>query len=242
MDLPEFRNRAGERLDTAFHPGTRDDALVVIGHGVTGNKDRPLLVALAEGLAARGWPCLRISYAGNGGSEGDFRDATITKESDDLRAILDALPRGLKIAYAGHSMGGAVGLMTAAEDPRIRVLISLAGMVRTDDFLDREFGTVTPDQGCMWDDPACPLSRHFADDLRSIGDLFDQAAALAAPWLLIHGTDDDVVLIEDSRDAYDTAEEPKKLVEIPGAGHSFDEKSYPQVVAEVAGWLDEHLA
>jgi pimeloyl-ACP methyl ester carboxylesterase len=242
MDLPEFRNRAGERLDTAFHPATREDALVILGHGVTGNKDRPLLVALAEGLAARGWPCLRISYSGNGGSEGEFRDATITKESGDLRAILDALPRGLKIAYAGHSMGGAVGLMTAAEDPRIRVLISLAGMVRTDDFLDREFGAVTPDHGCMWDDPACPLSRHFADDLRSIGDLFDQAAAVAVPWLLIHGTDDDVVLIEDSRDAYDTAEEPKKLVEIAGAGHSFDEKSYPQVVAEVAAWLDEHLA
>ena len=241
MDLPDFRNRSGERLDTAFHPGTRDDALLILGHGVTGNKDRPLLVALAEGLAARGWSCLRISYSGNGGSEGDFRDATITKESGDLRTILDVLPRGLKIAYAGHSMGGAVGLMTAAEDPRIRVLVSLAGMVRTDDFLDREFGSVTPDHGCMWDDSACPLSRHFADDLRSIGDLFDQAAAVAAPWLLIHGTDDDVVLIEDSRDAYDTAEEPKRLVELPGAGHSFDEKTYPLLVAEIAAWLDEHL-
>ena len=44
------------------------------------------------------------------------------------------------------------------------------------------------------------------------------------------------------RDAYDTAEEPKRLVEIPGAGHSFDEKSYPKVINEVADWLDEHLA
>ncbi|TAE78236.1 MAG: alpha/beta fold hydrolase [Verrucomicrobia bacterium] len=241
MDLPEFRNRSGEKLDTSFHPASREDVLVILGHGLTGNKDRPLLLALAEGLAARGWPCLRISYSGNGASEGDFREATITKESGDLRAILDALPPNLKIAYAGHSMGGAVGLTTAADDERIRVLVSLAGMVRTDDFCEREFGSVSPDKGCMWEDPEFPLSQHFVDDLTSTGDLFDEAARVSAPWLLIHGTEDDVVLIEDSRDAYDTAEEPKRLVEIRGAGHSFDENSYPQVVAEVADWLDAHL-
>lgn len=241
MDLPQFRNRSGEKLDTSFHPGSREDVLVVIGHGVTGNKDRPLLVALAEGLAARGWPCLRVSYSGNGASEGDFREANITKESGDLRAILDALPAGLKVAYAGHSMGGAVGLLTAADDARIRVLVSLAGMVRTDDFCEREFGAATPGKGCMWDDPQFPLSQQFVDDLTSTGDLFDEAARISVPWLLIHGSDDDVVGIDDSRDAYDTAEEPKRLVEIPGAGHSFDEASYPRVISEVADWLEAHL-
>jgi pimeloyl-ACP methyl ester carboxylesterase len=241
MDLPEFRNRLGEKLDTAFHPGTRENVLVLLGHGVTGNKDRPLLVALAEGLAVRGWPCLRISWSGNGASEGDFRHATISKESRDLRDVLDALPPGLKIAYIGHSMGAAVGVTVAAEDPRIQVLVSLAGMVRTEDFLEREFGNLTPDKGFMWDIPECPFSQKFADDLGAIGDLFDEVGQVAVPWLLIHGTADDVVLIEDSRDAYDTAEEPKRLVEIKGAEHSFDDKSYPQVIGEVGNWLDEHL-
>lgn len=241
MELPDFRNRLGEKLDTAFHPGSRENTLVIIGHGVTGNKDRPLLVALAEGLAARGWPCLRVSFSGNGGSEGTFQDATITKESNDLRDILEALPDSLKIAYAGHSMGAAVGVTVAAESPRIRSLVSLAGMVRTEDFCEREFGDVTPDEGNMWDEPACPLSRNFVNDMESIGDLFDEVGQITVPWLLIHGGADDVVMIEDSRDAYDTAEEPKRLVEIPGAGHSFDEKSYPQVIDEVAGWLDLHL-
>ena len=242
MDLPEFRNRHGEKLDTAFHPGTREDALVILTHGVTGNKDRPLLVTLAEGLASRGWPCLRLSWTGNGNSEGDFRDSTITKESADLRDVLDALPPRLRIAYIGHSMGGAVGVMTAAEEDRIRVLVTLAGMVRTEEFCEREFGSIIPGKGFMWDEPACPLSQKYVDDMESIGDLFDEVGEITVPWLLIHGTADDVVLIHDSRDAYDTAEEPKRLVEIPGAGHSFDEKSYPKVINEVADWLDEHLA
>ena len=109
----EFRNRRGERLDVSFHPGERSDRLVLLGHGVTGNKDRPLLVALAAGLSARGWPCLRISFSGNGDSEGDFRESTVTKEREDLRDILARLPDGLHIAYCGHSMGAAVGLLTA---------------------------------------------------------------------------------------------------------------------------------
>lgn len=241
MDLPEFRNRQGEKLDTAFHPGNRDGVLVLLGHGVTGNKDRPLLVNLAEGLAGRGWPCLRLSWSGNGGSEGDFRESNISKESRDLRDVLDALPPRLKIAYIGHSMGGAVGVMTTSGDDRIRVLVTMAGMIRTEDFCEREFGDVVPDKGFMWDEPGCPLSQKYVDDLGAIGDLFDEVGQINVPWLLLHGTADDVVLIEDSRDAYDTAEEPKRLVEIKGAGHSFDEKSYPQVIQEVGDWLDEYL-
>lgn len=241
MDLPEFRNRLGEKLDTTFHPGNREGVLVLLSHGVTGNKDRPLLVALAEGLAARGWPCIRLSWSGNGLSEGDFRESNISKESRELRDILDALPPRLKIAYIGHSMGGAVGVMTASGDDRIRVLVTLAGMIRTEEFCEREFGDVVPDKGFMWDEPGCPLSQKYVDDLGAIGDLFDEVGQITIPWLLIHGTADDVVLIEDSRDAYDTAEEPKRLVEIKGAGHSFDEKSYPQVIQEVGDWLDEYL-
>jgi pimeloyl-ACP methyl ester carboxylesterase len=242
VTLPEFRNRSGELLDTAFHPGNREGTLVLLGHGVTGNKDRPLLVAVAEGLAARGWPCLRISFAGNGDSKGRFEDCTVSKECDDLRSILDALPANLKIAYAGHSMGGGVGTRVAASDPRISVLVSLAGMIRLADFHQAEFGDVTPDAGLMWDEPDCPLSGTFADDMTNLGDLFAEAAAVKVPWLLIHGTADDVVLPKDSRDGYAAAGEPKRLVEIDGAGHSFDDATYPQVIASMNDWLAKHLA
>src|SRR5690606_9062424 len=103
------------------------DKLVIIGHGVTANLDRPLLKALADGLAAKGWPCLRLSFSGNGNSEGDFRESNITKESEDLADLIESLPDETELAYIGHSMGGAVGIMTAAEDERIKVLVTLAG-------------------------------------------------------------------------------------------------------------------
>ena len=103
---------------------------MVIGHGVTAHKDRPFLVALAEGLSRAGIAALRISFSGNGASEGRFEDSNISKEVEDLGAVLDALP-GRALAYAGHSMGGAVGVLRAARDPRIRALVSLAAIVHT---------------------------------------------------------------------------------------------------------------
>ncbi|MGB0743279.1 MAG: alpha/beta hydrolase [Opitutales bacterium] len=237
----KFLNRHGERLDLSYHEGNRSDCLVLLGHGVTGDKDRPLMVAIAESLSAAGWPCLRVSFAGNGKSEGEFRAATISKESEDLEDLITQLPEGLQLAYAGHSMGGAVGVLTAARLERIQVVINLAGMIRTAAFCEREFGEVTPDEGTMWDEADCPLSQAYVDDLNGIGDLFEQVAKLAQPLLLIHGTADDVVLPEDSHDAFEAAAEPKQLVLIDGAEHSFDEETYPDVVEAIAEWLNEHL-
>ena len=234
----EIRNRANEKLDHTFHPGVRADALVILAHGVTGNKDRPHLIALAEGLSARGWPCLRISYSGNGESEGRFEDSCITKEIGDLQAVLDAIPHTTQVAYVGHSMGGAVGVLTAARDLRIKVLVSLAGMTHTAAFVEREFGEVTPGKGLMWEDENFPLSEIYVNDLKSIGDTLSAAEAVIQPWLLIHGDADDLVPLQDGRDAFLAATCEKKWLEISGAGHSFGESSYPQLVAAVDEWLD----
>lgn len=241
MTFDNIRNEQGERLDVAFHSGERRDALLILGHGVTGDKDRPLLAALAEGLAEQGWPCLRISYAGNGESEGRFVDSCITKEVGDLRSVLSAVPEGIKIAYAGHSMGGAVGVLAAAVDERIRVLVSLAGMTYTADFVRREFSDVLPDHGCMWDEEDCPLSQIFVNDLTGIGNTLSAASHVIQPWLLIHGREDDIVPISDGKDAFASATCVKEQLEIPGAGHSFSLETFPMIIDAMDRWLAAHV-
>ena len=230
-------NSQGERLDIAFHQGTHLGAMVVLGHGVTGNKDRPLLIEIAKGLAKKGWPCIRFSFSGNGDSEGKFEDSNITKEVDDLWSILKTVPQEKRIAYIGHSMGAAVGVKKASRGMLIQCLISLAGMVNTAGFVEREFGDVVTGKGFMWDDKNCPLSESYVNDLKEIGSLLPDAARIECPWLLIHGTDDDVVPIEDSRQAFEAARCEKKLIEIPGAGHSFDAESYGAIVDRIDLWL-----
>jgi uncharacterized protein len=234
-------NGFDETIDTSFHPGLRGDVLVILGHGVTGNKDRPLLVAIAEGLSDRGWPCLRISYSGNGESGGRFEDSNITKEIGDLSSVIDNVPPETKVVYIGHSMGGAVGVLSAAQDPRIVLLVTIAGLAHTADFVKREFGDVVPGEGCMWDEPEHPLSQAYVDDLTSLGDTLTAAASVTQPWLLIHGTADDVVPFQDGLDAYEKANSVKQWLAVPGAGHSFDETTYPLLIDTINVWLTQHL-
>jgi hypothetical protein len=198
-------------------------------------------VALAERLSARGWPCLRISFSGNGGSDGRFEDSTPTKQMEDLQAVLGSVPDYVRIVYAGHSMGAAVGVLTAVRDLRIRLLASLAGMTHTAAFAEREFGGFKPGSDCIWEDPAFPLSQALIDDLCSIGSTLEAAARVTQPWLLIHGSADDVVPPSDGLDAHKAATGPKQWLEIPGAGHSFDEASYPAIVDAMDCWLRAHL-
>ncbi len=238
----EIKNAHGERLDHTFHPGAPGAKHVaVLGHGVTGNKDRPFVVALAEALARAGVPALRFSYSGNGASGGRFVDSTITKETADLGSVLDALA-GWRVAYIGHSMGGAVGVLRAAHDPRINALVSLAGMVHTNAFAQREFGTVTPGQGNMWDDEKCPLSQAYMTDLATIDTVVHHAPAIKIPWLLIHGTEDDVVPIQDSRDIFAKANIPSQLVELKGSGHVFSGDFTRPMIETVVPWLQARFA
>jgi len=193
----DIRNREGERIDCALH-GECDEKLVILAHGLTGDKDRELMVELAEKLANAGYAALRISYAGCGESEGEFGEATISKEVEDLGAILDQVKGQKKIAYVGYSMGAAVGALAAAKDDRLNVLVSLAGMVDTRGFVEREFSDVVAGEGCMWDEEEFPLSKKFWDDLVGIGTVIPAVKEHRIPWLMVHGSADDVVLPNDS--------------------------------------------
>ena len=223
-----IKNPFGETLDYSFAPGAGDrqqaDWLVVLGHGVTGDKDRPVLVDTAEALNAAGFDTLRFSFSGNGASEGAFEKATITKEADDLASVLDAVASSYpKLAYIGHSMGGAVGVIQASRDARIDALISLAGMVDTKAFAEAEFADATPDTGCMWEDEECPLSSEFMDDLcQRVKTVAPLAANIRIPWLLVHGTADDIVLPKDSEQIKAIKGDAVTLKTVSGADHSFE--------------------
>lgn len=234
--LGDIKNKQGETIDYTFHTGAKEsNTIVVLGHGVTGNKDRPFVVALAEALAKSGLHVLRFSFSGNGASGGRFVDSTISKEVEDLGAVIDNISN-YRVGYIGHSMGGAVGVLRAARDPRIKFLVSLAGMVNTKEFAEREFGMVKPGEGFMWDDTGCPLSQAYMDDLRKINSVAGEAPKVKAPWLLVHGAEDDVVPIGDSREIFARANQPKELFEISNCNHVFAGAGLQPMIDKVKSW------
>ncbi len=237
-------NSSGEKLDYSFAAGAGNARqagwIVILGHGVTGDKDRPVIADTAEALHAAGFDTIRFSFAGNGQSEGDFRQATVTKEVGDLNAVLDVVcSHYRRVCYIGHSMGNAVGVLQAARDPRINCLVSLAGMVDTKSFAEAEFGSEIPDAGTMWDDEDCPLSSAFMRDMcETVHTVAPQAGSISVPWLLLHGTADEVVNPRDTDLIERTTGAAVEVRRIDGAGHSFDEATHKQALTEaVVSWL-----
>ena len=88
----------------------------------------------------------------------------------------------------------------------------------------------------MWDEPTCPLSQAFIDDTVAIGTVVTHAPSIHVPWLLVHGTADDVVPIQDSLDIFEQANEPKQLAQIKGADHVFSEHT-PDMIKIVVKWI-----
>ena len=255
-----IRNASGERIDHAFHEGraasltrpppdsdgrpgeaSRPASVVVIGHGVTSHWDRPWQTELAAACASVGIASVLVSFAGNGRSEGCFDEVTPTKEAADLGSVLDALEAWgvARLAYTGHSMGGAVGCLRASIDPRIEALVSLAGMFHVGTFMQRTFGHL-PYGGLMLDKPGCTWNRTLEADAARLGSLTRQAAAVRVPWLLVHGDQDELVPLQDSLDAQAAAGARAELVVLPGVDHRFTD-AIPAMCAAVVPWLQRHL-
>jgi pimeloyl-ACP methyl ester carboxylesterase len=222
MKTLTIRNQKGESIDQSFHPGVRAEALVVLGHGVTGNKDDDFLCMLAEELSARGWPCLRFTFSGHGASGGRADEATLSKEVSDLQDLLDTVPDDVGVVYIGYELGAAVGVLAAARDMRIRALVSVAGVTDTVGFLKR----------------CCQVSPVLGEDLEFIGDTLSAAATVTQPWLLIHGEEDQVVPSRDGREAFEAAAGEKKWHLIPKAGHRYDEDVRQEIVDVMDEWLE----
>ncbi len=244
MDCTAIQNAAGERLDATWHEAQGQIAMgpenkpyvVVIGHGVTANKDREWALCLAKALASGGFYALRFSFSGNGESEGRFEDSCPSKDTADLGAVLDTL-QAFAVIYVGHSMGAAVGVLRAAQDSRIHKLVSLGGMVDTADFAERKFGSLRPGQDLMWDKPECPLSQSFLDDMRTIASVEPQAQTIQIPWLLVHGSEDTVVPLAESERMVQTVVPAPELQVLDGGDHVFSGASSPDMAARVLKWL-----
>jgi pimeloyl-ACP methyl ester carboxylesterase len=117
-------------------PGPFPVAVLIVGSGphdrdetIFGHK--PFLV-LADDLTRRGIAVLRYDKRGVGGSTGGAFDATTADFAADARAAVAYLrtrkdiDRG-RIGLIGHSEGGAIAPMVAADDPRVAFVVMMAG-------------------------------------------------------------------------------------------------------------------
>jgi pimeloyl-ACP methyl ester carboxylesterase len=177
---------------------------VIYFHGNAGNISNVGWVG--ESLAARGFDVLLFDYRGYGRSEGEMRDER------DLYADADAAydyvvnQRGVsaeQVVLYGHSLGTAAAVDLASRS-RCGAVILESGLSSAKDM-------------------ASVMLPWLSQVLHAAGkNRFESARKLNrihCPVLVMHGEPDGVVPTEQGRALFAAANEPKRLVIAPGAGH-----------------------
>ena len=238
-----------------------------------GFKDWGFLPYVAERLARAGLAVVSFNFSGAGVGEASdtfdeperFGHNTYTKELHDLDVVLEAVTSGAfdsrPLAYGlfGHSAGGGIAVLRAAQDERVRALVTWAAVARFGRLIapltDELRRTGTARVSSQRSGPELPLYRDMLDDLDAHGagllDVVRAAGAVRAPWLIVHGTADQTVPWGDGRDLHTAAGAgERQLFLVDGAGHGFgaghpwtgSNPALEQVVRRTLDWFARHLS
>ncbi|MEM6453645.1 MAG: prolyl oligopeptidase family serine peptidase [Acidobacteriota bacterium] len=264
-------------------------AAVLIAHGFKGFMDWGFFPALADLLAERGFVAVRFNFPGSGMRPGDalvtdldaFRDTTFLRERDEILAMLDrlrasALPLAnrtdaARIGLVGHSRGGGTAVLAAASDAgrdALRALVTWNAVGTFQRFPEavrdrwREDGQLPVQNGRTGQTTF--LGLNLLDEIENEAEALDLDAAAArrtAPWLIVHGSEDATVPVDEAHRLYaaasgdgdgdgDDAAAAAALEVIAGSGHTFEAKhpfacptpALIHAMNHTQRWLRRHLA
>ena len=208
----------GIRLGAWYFPVAGGGPAVLVCNGNGG--DRSGRARLAIALNRMGLSVLLFDYRGYGGNPGKPSEDGTAADARAAQAWLAAQPGIEKIVYFGESLGAAVAVGLAVDTPPAAVIL-------------RSPFTSLPDVGAVHY-PWLPVRWLLTDRYPSI----DRISSVHVPVMVIAGDRDDIVPDSLSRRLYDAANEPKRYVVVPGAGHNDPELvDGPRMIGEIQGFL-----
>lgn len=224
--------------------------LAIMAHGGPGGvKEGPknLYVDLATLLAVQGIASLRFDFLGAGESTGRYRDMTITRQTNELNAVVAYARETLRpgsMALIGESYGATIAILALRDEYRCLVLLWPAIYL-----LDNTFASyVTPDRvheasarGYIVEDGA-EVGAGFLDEVLRIQDVSAGLRGSRVPTLFLHGDSDREVPYHQSLRAAQLVAGPQRVVVVPGGDHCLEAPAERVVVnREVLQWLDAYL-
>jgi len=203
-----FSTNDGYRLHGWFFKAqaTPATATIIYFHGNGGNIKN--IGWLGEHLAARGLSVLLFDYRGYGRSEGSLEDEAGLYADADAAYEYVLSKRGVppqKVVLYGHSLGTAAVADLAARRECAAVIMESGPSS------GRDMAKVVL--------PWLPSQLYFLAKNRfdSVGKLSRVHCAV----LITHGESDETVPTEQARTLFAAANQPKKLMILPGADHNF---------------------
>jgi pimeloyl-ACP methyl ester carboxylesterase len=229
--------------DLTFDDQNPAAPLIIFVHGFKGFKDWGSHHLMAKYFAEAGYRYLKFNFSHNGVTPEyplDFVDLiafsenTFTIELEDLKHVLDfvasgaAVPATTSVTLLGHSMGGGISIIKAAEDARVKNLITMGSVA---DFKNlwpeaveqqwRLAGVMHfPNQRTGQEMPVKSTFLNDVDHNPARLNILRRAAEVTQPWLICHGTADETVGLEHAH-RLKVANPHAELVVFEGVDHVF---------------------
>jgi dienelactone hydrolase len=235
--------------DATFRPGGQAKPVVVFVHGFKGFKDWGHFPLLADFFAERGFVFVKLNLSHNGlvvGGTGDLEDLeafgrnNFSIELNDIGQLIDALFAGStpvpasemnlsRLCLVGHSRGGGLVLLKAAEDARVRAVATWAAIAEVHphwlqavfDEWERTGVLHVPNTRTG---QQLPLHYQLVEDYHRHRPRLDIAhnvrRKLRQPLLLVHGDQDETVPVAAAHALHQLKPEAELLL-VPGATHMF---------------------
>jgi pimeloyl-ACP methyl ester carboxylesterase len=234
--------------------------VIIFSHGFKGFKDWGHFPLVARWFAAQGFAFVRFNFSHNGTTPEEpadfanldnFGKNNFSIELHDLDDVINWVEANSdehqfdkeKIYLIGHSRGGGISIIKASEDVRIKKIATWASVadfesrMKVDGFEEWKKTGVTYIPNARTNQNM-PLYFQFYEDLdRNRERLLIKKAAkkLNKPFLIVHGTEDDTVSINEANALHQWVA-GSRLCLIENADHAFN-ATHPYTAQE----LNEHI-
>ena len=221
-------NKLPVAIDIFFENEQGQKPVVIYAHGFNGFKDWGNFDIIAEKFSKAGFVLVKFNFSHNGTTPENpeeftnleaFGNNNYTKQLADLQRVMDWVCDSANNYYSvmdtndiflmGHSMGGGIAILYAAEDKRIKKLITWAAISEC----KTPWGSWPADKMQEWKQTGVayynntrtnqqmPMYYQLYEDYilnRERLDIQKAIGQLGIPILICHGTADNAVLVENA--------------------------------------------
>jgi len=241
MEKVDFKNSKGLNLSGVLYIANSSRA-IIISHGFAANKDRERLIKLSGILSKGEFGVLRFDFSGCGESEDDV--ISVKGEVDDLKSAIKFMKnKGYnEIGLLGESLGGLISILCYSQDIKTIVLFAPVTASKKPSIFEEGMEEELAEKGFATkhkDGRIFKISKEYFEARDNINQE-EILSKIKCPVLIIHGTEDDSVSLEDSKEAMQYFPEGSKLEIIEGAGHKLEE-DIDKVIILSLNWFKKHL-
>ncbi len=236
-----FGTRDGKNLKGWLIPAEKSQGVIICCHGYPANKSDILPVV---SFLYPDFTLFLFDFRAHGESQG-FITTFGLREVWDLEAAIAYLKgapttKEKPIGIWGYSLGGAVGILTAARHPEIKALVSESAFANFPEMVTQYFKSLGPLKYIFsW------LSRFLGKVLFRMDYIENSPefhiGKVRAAVLFIHSRTDELIPISHARRLYQNANSPKELWEVGGTHTSLDQAYGSAYQTKVKAWFERYL-